>query len=215
MAVLVNITDDPAETETPDDNDFTPQPGSQPPPLRPDLADPSQGPQFTPDHVQFPYLEYVVVTKYFWDEGLLQIPVGEAPSTDTKTAGATDRVSCEMARVCAPWGRKEVSFRSVRVGAFPEIPSPQEYAGANEKLLSAEVQTIVPVLRHLGDRHFCCRGVYVFAVVKPIWFEDGLPSGATPYDTTKEATNKYPGSMFSRKVTPGATPPEDLQKRPI
>ena len=164
---------------------------------------------FTVGHDNKPYLFYTVVTRYVWDEGLVQLPVGVAPSASPGSVG--QRVSCEVVRASAPFGRKEVTFHARRRGAPPVVPSPRVYETTNEVFVSSDVTVMAPSLQILLNREWEVSGVYTYILKQPIWAEDGLPSGASPADQATEDKNIYPADAFSPQLTPGGT---DLQRRP-
>lgn len=176
--------------------------------------------QFTEDHQDLPYDSFNIVTEYDWNEGLLQIPVGEAPAEDSQTAGA-NRVSCEIARCNAPHGFKRVSWVATRMGCWPACPHPLVFGNSNEVFSHSRITVKAPqVLDPSRQRTWEISGVYTYILQKPIWAEDGLPSGATPYVTDDASVTTYPGMIFQKDLTPGVSQSElrtrpDLTKRPI
>lgn len=161
------------------------------------------GTGFTEDHTKAPYLEFTVESRYVWDEGLGHLPVAEPPQGGLpgNPGSSGTRVASEIVREHAPFGRKEVRFTATRMGAPPVAPHPQSYRNdPNEVFAHADVVVTAPCLQLLGTRRWSMRGVYTYYLLKPIWMEDGLRSGATPYDMTQEANNIYPPTSFSENL---------------
>jgi hypothetical protein len=154
---------------------------------------------FTADHQQYPYQDYTVEVRYIWDEGLTGIAIAADPGTVSTSQGS--RVACEVVREKAPYGRKEVRFTGSRLGGPPAVPHPFSYRNdANEVFQHADVIVAAPAKQLRGFRRWRIRGTYTYILIKPIWVDDGLRSGATPYDVTQEAENVYPANTFNRQL---------------
>lgn len=144
---------------------------------------------FTDAHKQSPYTSYNMVTKYIWDEGLVQMPVAEKSSDGQPPA-------CEIVRAEGACGRKEVRFTATRKGYHPNVPSPVT-TDPNEVFAFADVGAVVPGLEASGEATYSVSGLYIYFLKKPWWVAgQGIPLGATPYDTTPAGNNVMPAGSF-------------------
>ncbi len=160
---------------------------------------------FTIDHEVGRYEVWDVVTTYTWDEGLAQMPVAQDAAKDSEGAPSPreDRPACEVVRHSAPTGQKLVTWTARRVGRPPAVPHPTVFADDNSTFLGSKIDVHAPKLQLALNRVFEAKGVYTYALLRPVWCEDGLAAGATPYDTTKKADNVYPKEMFRQELAPG------------
>ncbi len=152
----------------------------------------NMGVAFTQGHQIAPYRTYNVECRYVWNEGLIQVPIAGPKTTDDQ------RTPCEIVREHAPCGYKEVRFEATRIAAQPAVPHPLSYRNnPNEVFYYADVVVTVPALGIVGETTWGIRGVYRYHLLKPIWVEDGLRSGASPLDTAQEVSNIYDSTDFN------------------
>jgi hypothetical protein len=146
------------------------------------------------DQLQAPHTTYVVSKKYSGNMGLIQVPVA-GPDLD----GGQRRAS-EMIKVAAPATRMVVEWLASRLGLQPILPHPDTY-DPNEVLQDWEIEILNPTFDEAGSIHkFTVRGRYTYALVRPVWILDGLPSSAPPTDVTPLAMNALQPSQFRRGI---------------
>lgn len=149
---------------------------------------------FSTNHQQYPYRVYEIKTRYVWDNGTLDMPVGYVTNTPTVQQDATQlaqsaRQPAEEIQVAAPKGRKIVTFYIERYQQPPIAPAPDPVI-SNEKLLSAVVEEYAPIVLPDGSNYlYKVSGTYIFSLQRPQWYKDGFRKGATDVDTSQASAN--------------------------
>lgn len=155
-----------------------------------------------PDHVLHPYLVSSLVTRYIWYNGLIPLPVASAYTPVPQQS----RQPAKIVQLYAPYGIKTISFVVIRRDKQPVVPSPDSLSN-NDKLLYSDVIVEAPALDAGGQNHlYAARGVYVYALIQPVYPTDGLNEGRHPYDVTPASTNKLPGTNFNQTLTASTGP---------
>lgn len=146
--------------------------------------------RFSVDHIQSPYGVYEVRTEYIWESGIVQSAVAqESDATDSR-----------ILKLSGAYGKKVVTWTATRVGIPPVLPAPVGASG-NEVLLSAVIRPRAPDLEASGTTlEYEVSGEYVFALLRPPWYADGIPMGSPPYTTIPKGENVLQAAQFSTQV---------------
>jgi hypothetical protein len=162
--------------------------------------------QASDDQLAGPYIVYDVQTRYLYDSGQLQLPLAYDPSAASADVTAPcasqfpSRAASVNIQVSQPWGTKTVTFRVVRIGVQPMLPSPCA-GNPNEILALADVRPMAPRLRPDGlSYEYEVSGIYVYNLVRPYFVSDGLIGGATPDNASTLAGNSIPLQNYSTDI---------------
>ena len=93
------------------------------------------------------------------------------------------RAASLMVNTSAPWGKKVVVIRARRTNAMPVLPDPTP-SNPNQALLYTIIHPSTPtILPDMRSRSFSIYAEYVYALVQPLWVQDGnLTVPTTPVD---------------------------------
>jgi hypothetical protein len=142
--------------------------------------------QFSQAHEDSPYEYYTCKITYYWNSGKKQLPIAKDDmATDPPVAGQmAQRQKAAIVQVCAPYGWKLVQWASQRDGDHPHVPPPDP-SDDNFVLMDGGCTVDPPMLTTDANTHlYRAQGYYLFAMIQPVWFKDGLDMGATPYDNS-------------------------------
>ena len=130
---------------------------------------------FSSKNIQGPYLAFKSRTKYVWKTGLSQLPIGSPQGFNGDW--------CAIVQLHAPVGSKTFSWAVSRRGEEPLLPD-VEVDDDNQVFVYGETELDSPDRTlDAANRVFTVRGLYVYALKKPIGIKDGkMFFGGTPFD---------------------------------
>lgn len=138
--------------------------------------------------------DFQTVVNYIEDDGLLQLPVAGPPGTPAV-----------FVRTHAAIMRKVVTWRAMKAGGIPEVPSP-DALGDNDVFMGWRMSPAVPVPMANGKGVvWSISGDYLYGLRKPFDPKTaGVPTGATPAMTLPAVSNFYPASSFRSDLLAGS-----------
>ena len=152
-------------------------------------------PSFSEANKRAPYAAYAIQTKYRWKSGLVQVPVAQAPAP-----GGEADVPCEIVRLHAPYGYKEVRWDMARLGELPECPL-IEPDDDFQQLDDAEINIAQPQPQANGELLYAAAGVYRYLLKKPLTQQKGLFGSGNAVVGTSPTENRYGPEAFTSRVT--------------
>lgn len=151
--------------------------------------------QYTDDHSRKQYYtRWAFAVHYFWDEGLMQIPVAEAPPP-----GGGTRIACEIVREKAPCGSLALVWVAERNGEAPDVPHP-ESNNQNLVLSKYSITPEAPILDPAGNvRLYKVSGRYEYFLKQPVYnATDGAWFGWCAFDKIAPNINILLPGKFKR-----------------
>jgi hypothetical protein len=132
------------------------------------------------------YEQYLVLTEYYWNSGLAQLPVA-----------GPDGSECRVVKLSAAWGKKIVRYTARRSHLQPDLPSPVT-TNPNETLMTARVTPTYEATPDGKEYLFTAEGRYDYALARPVFMTDGLGVAAVPPLAAQkgDAVTTWPGSVF-------------------
>lgn len=133
----------------------------------------STGTLFSDNHQDAPYIIYDLVSHYFTDEGVQQLPIAGP-------VGSSGKLASSIIQTHAPCGWRVVTFNLKRRGKPPVAPD-RTPPDSNHTLLRTRIS--IPLTELDGDGVtpiHSISGEYVYSLTSPIFPSDDLPAGWSP-----------------------------------
>jgi hypothetical protein len=125
------------------------------------------------------YQSYAADSDVQWAEGLLVLP-----NSYSESASADAAPVC-VVRVHAPFATRNVRFHASKIGTPPVVPSRQ--APGDQLYLGGSVTLPMPQIASSADAmNWKISGVWSYVLTRSHIPEDGIPSVAYPFDTTRD-----------------------------
>lgn len=150
------------------------------------------GTLWTTRHLQAPYGQYKISTRYTWNNGVLLEPVMQ------QTSGTL--IPADIISYCSPYGTKEVLWTAKRNGFPPFKPDPNPI-DPNLVLHSFVFSGLSNDLQEDGNTHIYEQsGYYVYLCLTPVPPSSGYSLGAPDFDQTPLASSITQSGEFVQGI---------------